>query len=267
MTRQKLSILAFVLLTFQSCDFYQMFKELDNLEYLSEEMDAEKCKISFVKEKNNLSGDTIQFSFIELNFINSKAFKNPNVDKISLTSYCAIKTYELLDSKIWNGKEGINIIFDGKNELPNDKLYYFKLLELKDISKIISNSNNLLTTFEKAIKNFENFNLYHMSGKGATLGTNDSLEIANYFSNDLFKENKDLVTIAFREFRNIKELENSSKKYNYEKVTIADTIDSKIVKSDYYKVNLSLVQPDNEVHYIKYYIKSDNLMKFVAIEM
>ncbi len=255
------------LLTLQSCDFYQMYREKDNLEYLSKEMDADECKISSVNEKNNLSGDTIVFSFIELNLINSKSYKNPNVDKASLTSYCAIKAYEMFNPEIWKGKDGINIVFDGKEEFLTNKKHYYKLKELQDITKAINTSNEFLSTLEKIDNRIKNLDFISRQNNIDTLEAKDSLATARYFSKKLFVENNDLVTAIYRVYNKITGIENSVKKYYYEKVVITDTVDSKITKTDYYRVNASLVLPDNEVHYIKYYFKADNLNKIEAIEM
>ena len=244
-----------------------MSNEKDNLEFLSKEMAADECKISFVNEKTTLSGETIELSFIKLNVINSKSYNDPNVDKASLTSYCAIKAYELFNPEIWNKKEGINIVFDGKQEALAQKKHYYKLEELKDITKAINTSNSFLETLEKIDYRIKNIDFYPRQISIDTLTETDSLSLANHFSQELHLKNNDLNMKIIRVYRKIKGIENSDKKYYYEKTILEDNVDSKDSSIEYYNLNLSILLPDNEVHYIKYQFRVDNLETIEAIQM
>lgn len=267
MTPIKLFLILTIAFISQSCEFNQMHNEIDNLKYISTEMDADECKIGFVNEKNNLSGDTITFNYVKLNLINCKLYKKTNVDKALLSSYCAIKAYELFDTLIWKEKYGVNIVFDGEDSWPNDKTHFYKISELRDIAEIIKNSNAFLSTLKKVDTRIKNSDFAQNVAIMDTIETNDSLKIASYFTKELFEENNDLVLACYRAFEKTQGIEHSIKKYSFNKVSFEDTINSKVIKTEGYELNLSIILPENDMHYIKYLIKTDNINKFIAVEL
>jgi hypothetical protein len=244
-----------------------MYGEKDILKYLSNEMDANECKIYFVKENYHAANEIDESSYIELNIINSKYFYDPDVKKPSLASYCAIRAYELFNPSIWENKEGINIVFDRKQDAMFMKQYYFTLKELEAVSKAINVSEAFLSSLRKVHNRIIDFPLISLQHSADTLETKDSIEIANYFPEHLLEENKELVMATVRSYTSISDVQNSIKKYSHEIVTIKDSSSQKMSNIDYFKLNLSIINKDNEAFYIKFFFRTDNLNKIEAIQM
>lgn len=251
---------------FSSCEFIQLYQEHHNLDYISQQVKADKCKITFVEEENTTANDTNSKKYIELNILNSQYLKDSTEDKNLITSYCALTALERFDNDIWKEIDGVHIVFDGKDNWPNKKLYYYELNELNKINKIINMSNAFLAALEKVDTRVNNFDLVFVKNEIDTIISNDSISIASFFANELFEENPDLVIACYRVFNEFNGIKNSTKKYYYHKVNLKDTVNN-VKTSIAYNIYLNIMLPDNNTHLIKYLVKAENLEKFVAIEM
>lgn len=236
-----------------------MFDERSNLEIISKNVEAKDFKIEMVNEINYISKDTT--SFIELTFQNSNLNNNENTDKSFLASYCAIQAYQLFNPKIWNGKDGISIVFKNEKD-KNETKQYYELKELKDIKRIITNFDSFIELLETAKTSNQISNIDRLE-------IEDSVKIASYFAKKLFEENTNLVNFTLQAYKLYNaDLDKADRKYFYQTLTISDTLGSKITNSDFYQLKSTYILPiSNSICRMECIVNKDNLDKFVAIQM
>jgi hypothetical protein len=236
-----------------------MLEEKSNLEMICKNVEAKDFKIEMVDEINYVSKDTT--SFIEITFQNSTFNNNENTDKSYLASYCAIQAYQLFNPKIWNGKDGISVVFKNEN-IKNETKQYYELKDLKNIKRIITNFDSFIESLETA-KNSNHLNNIDR------LEIEDSVKIASYFTENLFEENTNLVNVILESYKLYEaDLDKADRKYFYNTLTKSDTVGSKITNSDFYQLKSTYILPISySICRMECIVNKDNLDKFVAIQM
>lgn len=259
MKKTNFILLTISVLLYQACDYVQMNDEKSNLEIIGKNIGAKAIKMVMVNEINHISGDTT--SFIELTFQNSSQSNNDDTHKSKIASYSAIQAFLRFNPKIWNGKDGVSIVF--KNETTNqENKYYYKLNELEDIVKIMKN-------FDRFIESLETAKIASQEQKIEALRTEDSLKIASFFDNKLFAVDSSFMNLLFQVYKSLDmDLNKTDRQYYYQTLTISDTIGSKITDSYLYQLKLTYFLPFSEnISRMECFVNKSNLDKIIAIRM
>jgi hypothetical protein len=111
-----------------SCYKIQLYKDSKIASEILSEAECEGGKIYYTEDKMTINER--RKYFVEIN-INKCKLISKGLDKNYVASYCATQLYKRLNPSTIEKNYGINVIFDGEEDITGAKPYFFEKSELK----------------------------------------------------------------------------------------------------------------------------------------
>jgi hypothetical protein len=254
-----LIVLFTVVLVLPSCKFKTMYDEKANMDIIRKDIRAGHCKLGVVKEIRHATGDTAHF--IELSFEDSPLFRDGTTDLSYLASHCAIKAFRLFSPGIWDGMEGMSIVFKG-DAARSDTRRYYPLNELQDLRRVTA-------MFDRLIGALETARTESLVNNTDRLAAADSVKIASCFFTGLLSDNPDLVRIFLNAYKDYNtDLDKADRKYYFKRFKVSDSFAKDIRSEEVYQLEATFIEPlHNDLFRMKFIVSTEDPEKLLSLDM